>query len=592
MLRRLHSGPGAWWTWACLSVFGTGGLTVVSGESWLIPLGYGLGTLYPALQLAGSRRYAAASAPVWLVLTAFVYGAARGLAQLAGWPELAHGSALALEPGLGVAAAAIAARADLHGPPNRAQRLLPVGMVAMAGIDAVTAVAMFGGAPIPGWLELAWVLGAPGLLAVQLAAWSALARREFSRAEQLIEARVVETHNEAQRERERERLERELREMQRLESLGRIAGGIAHDLNNVLTVILGNSRLALDDPGTPDELRTRLTRIRAAADCAAALTGQILAYSGKAAPAFEAVDVSRLARGMLDLLRAAVSEPTRIAAVLPDDLPAVEADPTQLRQLLLNLVANASEALGEAGGEVRIRTGTRSAGEGELPLDPGAGRRAGACVFLEVSDSGRGLDVELRDRIFEPFVSSKAAGRGLGLATVRGIVERHRGAIRVDTAPGRGTTFCILLPCSARRPADAAEAPALRPLAPPGGTVLLVDDDAAVCEVAREFLTRGGFRVLTAASGGEAVARVREAGASIDAVVLDLVLPDLSGEQTFLRLRDLRPGLPVVLASGYDPEQAAERFSARGLAGFVRKPYAAEDLLRGVHGALERRSAR
>jgi signal transduction histidine kinase len=591
MLRRLHSGPGAWWTWACLSVFGTGGMTVVSGESWLIPLGYGLGTLYPALQLAGARRYAAQAVPLGLVGAAFLFGAARGLAQLSGWPELAHGSALALEPTLGVAAAVTAARADLRGPPTRAQRLVPVAMAAMAATDAATAVAMFGGAAIPRWLVLAWTLGAAALLAAQLSAWSVLARREVARAQQLIEARVAETEHEA-RERERERLELELRELQRLESLGRIAGGIAHDLNNVLTVILGNTRLALDDPGTPGDLRARLTRIRSAADCAAALTGQILAYSGKAGAAFEAVDVSQLARGMLDLLRAAVSEPTRIAATLPDDLPAVEADPTQLRQLLLNLVANASEALGTAGGEVRIRTGTRAIGAGELPVGPGGGADPRACVVLEVSDSGGGLDLELRDRIFEPFVSSKATGRGLGLATVRGIVERHRGAIRVDTAAGRGTTFCILLPCSARRPVEAAPVPVAPRLAPRGATVLVVDDDEAVREVAREFLSRGGFRVLTASTGTEAVARVQEAGASIDAVVLDVVLPDLSGEATFLRLRDLRPDIAVVLASGYDPEQTAARFSARGLDGFLRKPYAAEDLLGGVLGALERRCGR
>jgi signal transduction histidine kinase/CheY-like chemotaxis protein len=581
MLRRLHSGPGAWWTWACLSVFGAGGMTVVSGASWLIPVGYGLGTLYPALLLAGARRYAAASAPVGIVVAAFLVGAARGLAQLAGWPELAHGSALALEPALGVAAAVVVARADLRGPPTRAQRLVPVGMVGMAAIDAATAVAMFGGAPIPPPLQLAWILGATALLAAQIAAWSALARREVSRAQQLIEARVAETR----RESERERLELERREMRRLESLGRIAGGIAHDLNNVLTVILGNSRLALDDPVTPAQLRTRLTRIRSAADCAAALTGQILAYAGKGGPAFEPVDVSRLARGMLDLLRAVVSEHTRIGAMLPDDLPAVEADETQLRQLLLNLVANASEALGAAGGEVRIRTGTHPG----APPGRGGGSGDGACVFLEVSDSGRGVDLELRDRIFEPFVSSKSAGRGIGLATVRRIVERHRGAIHVDTMPGRGTTFCVLLPCSARRPADVEEAPAPRPLAPSGATVLVVDDDEAVCEVAREFLSRGGFRVLTAATGAEAVARVRDAGGSIDAVVLDLVLPDLSGEQSFLRLREARPGIAVVLASGYDPEQAAARFSAPGLAGFVRKPYAAEDLVGSVLRALERR---
>jgi CheY-like chemotaxis protein len=386
-------------------------------------------------------------------------------------------------------------------------------------------------------------------------------------------------------------MEEKLREMQRLESLGRLAGGIAHDFNNALTVVLGNARLAQaelppDHPGA-----AHLARIHSAAEYAAGLTEQILAYAGKAAVDPVPLDVSTVVNDTLELLRASVGSDVSIETHLPAGLPLVEGDLTQMRQVLVNLVINASEALGGKGGLVRIRTGARGLSESDLGECIGAaGVAPGHYVSLEVSDSGPGLPRELHARIFEPFFSTKAEGRGLGLAAVHGIVRAHGGIIRVDSDPGRGASVELLFPRGARA---ALQPPVARP-APERrrGRVLVVDDDEAVLEVAGAFLTRAGFEVETAAGGREALRILSNGAPAVDAVVLDLVMPDLSGEATFLALRERHPDLPVVLASGYDREQAAQRFSARGVADFVRKPFEPDALATSVRRALvERRRA-
>jgi PAS domain S-box-containing protein len=387
-------------------------------------------------------------------------------------------------------------------------------------------------------------------------------------------------------EEEQRRLALRVQRAQRLESLGTLTGGIAHDFNNLLAVILGNARVALDDLPEDSPLRTRLLRVRAAAEHGAALTAQMLAYSGKATAKLEPIDVSTLVDDTRELVQAAVSEGCEIEWELMPGLVA-EGDATQLRQVLLNLVRNASEALVKGRGRVRIRTRRlRLASEdladvhGRLELAPGS------FVVLEVSDTGAGIDATTRQRMFEPFFTTRFDGRGLGLAAVLGIVQAHSGAIQVESEPGRGSTLRVLLPERSRVAREAPDDPA--PRARAGAAVLVVDDDPGVLEVAAELLRRAGQRVVTAANGAEALARLRERGDEIGVAVLDLAMPTAGGGQVLSELRRMRPGLPVIIATGFGIERAVERLQDEEVAAVVRKPFAPGELEVEVRTALER----
>jgi PAS domain S-box-containing protein len=391
-------------------------------------------------------------------------------------------------------------------------------------------------------------------------------------------------------EAERARLEAQMQEVQRLESLGVLAGGIAHDFNNLLAVILGNAALLEGDAGGENERRERLRRIRAAGRHAEALTDQMLAYAGKSLGERVPLDLSGLVRETADLLRASVSRKCRLDLDLRDDLPGVRGDPTQLRQVLLNLVSNASETFGARGGRLQVRTRASEADAAALADGFGSAERPpGVWVALEVEDDGPGIAAELRGRIFEPFFSTRGAGRGLGLAAVLGIASAHGGVVQVESEPGRGTTFRVLLPpCEALPATVAGSAPAER-RAPPPGLVLVVDDDEGVAEVAQGLLEQAGFRAERALGGRAALARVRAGG--VDAVVLDLVMPDLSGAEVLRVLSAERPELPVVLTSGDKRELASERLGGAGAFAFVQKPFDPVPLCAALCDALEKRAA-
>jgi len=389
-------------------------------------------------------------------------------------------------------------------------------------------------------------------------------------------------------EQERLRLEAQMLEGQKLESLGILAGGIAHDFNNLLAVILGNEILARSEAQPGSRLEKQLDRIRSATKHAGALTSQMLTYSGKASASLKPLDLSGLVEEMRELLDASISKKCRLETSLPHRRTLVEGDPTQLRQVIMNLVTNASESLHERPGSVAVRTGLVSADAADLEGTFGRGDLAeGDYVYLEVSDTGEGMDEEICKRIFEPYFSTKFAGRGLGLASVLGIVRGHGGAIRLVSEPGGGTTFRVLLP-----PATRATRPAPSKARPPdtarqGGTILVVDDEEWVLELAREFLERNDFTVLTADGGRVALEILRgDEARAIDAVVLDLTMPDLDGRETFLEIRSLRPDLPVIVSSGFDEEATAGRFPAGEIAAFVRKPYEPEDLVDAIRTSL------
>ncbi len=412
-------------------------------------------------------------------------------------------------------------------------------------------------------------------------------RDEESGAMRAIGA-ILDVSDRKQASEEEHRQELHVQETQRLESLGVLAGGVAHDFNNLLAVIAGNAELAAGELSSPMLLQQRLDRIRSAANYAVALTDQILTYAGRSSLDVSPIDLAAVVTGMLDLLRASVSPKCRIELSLGVDLPPIDGDETQIRQVIMNLVSNGCESLGEAGGTITLSTGCMYADATYLADTYGTAEPSeGNYGFIEVADAGPGIDAANHSRVFEPFFSTKFSGRGLGLAAVHGIVQAHHGVIRLDSDPDRETRFRVLLPCSEEsRAAEARPTPVPKPAAdfPVGGIrVLVVDDDEAVRELACEFLERAGFEVLTADGGAEALRIFEARSEEIDAVLLDLSMPDIDGRQTYAEIRRRCPNTPVILVSGYSEEMAAERFVA-GAAGveFLAKPYTADDLVERI----------
>jgi len=394
---------------------------------------------------------------------------------------------------------------------------------------------------------------------------------------------------------ERRRMEALLREAQRLESLGVLAGGIAHDFNNLLTAILGNADLVLRELPPDSPACGNVQEVLAAAERAARLAGEMLAYSGRGRFLTEPVDLSTLVGEMVNLLRVSISKNAVLEQNLARGLPAIEGDVAQLNQTVMNLITNASEALGNENGVVAISTGVIECDRAYLDASDLAFQASrddplpeGRYVYLEVADTGCGMDAETRGRVFDPFFTTKRTGRGLGMAAVLGIVRGHRGAIRLDTEPGRGTTFRVLFPAAG----DVSVRPLPEPESPHDafprdtGAVLVVDDEKLVRALARHMLKFLGLGVFEAEDGQQAVELFREHADSIACVILDLTMPRLSGEETLRELRRIRPCIPVILSSGYSEEEIAGRFGDDGPTAFLDKPYSEADLARTLRKAL------
>jgi PAS domain S-box-containing protein len=402
-------------------------------------------------------------------------------------------------------------------------------------------------------------------------------------------ARVVGTVRDVTEElraaEERAQLEAQMQQAQKLESLGVLAGGIAHDFNNLLVGILGNASLALLDLSSDSPVRESVAEIEQAAQRAAELTRQLLAYAGKGRFVVEAVDASSVVREMTALLRTAVSRNAQVRLQLADGLSSIEADVTQLRQVVMNLITNASDALPESGGLIHVHTGEQQLDEQYLAqCVPGTDAQPGRFVFIEVRDEGDGMDEATRARIFDPFFTTKFTGRGLGLAATLGIMRGHRGAIRVYSEPSRGTSMKLHFPAHATA---ARSAEAVPPLEWQGsGTILIVDDEPSVRAVTRALLRRRGFLVEEAANGEDAIALVRAEPDRFRLVLLDLTMPGLNGEGTFRELRTLAPSLQVILMSGYNEQEVTRTFVGRGLAAFLQKPFRMEELDGAVKKAL------
>jgi len=314
----------------------------------------------------------------------------------------------------------------------------------------------------------------------------------------------------------------------------------------------------------------------------------MLVFAGRGELTTVPVDLSVTVREMVQLLAASLSKKAELRLELAESLPSIEADPAQLRQIVMNFILNASDAIGEHPGTITVRTGrdghdlrfTPDFSVGTLP--PG-----GDTVFLEVADSGCGIDAATLPRIFDPFFTTKFTGRGLGLAAAQGIILRHNAALQVRSRPGAGSVFRVVFPASAGAAAPGVQAPAAAPAPLPraaerpwwgSGIVLLVDDESPVRTMTTRMLAALGFDVLTAADGAEAVALFAARSGEIRAVLLDLAMPRMDGNEAFLALRRLRADVPVILCSGYDVKESAEQFSDLAFSGFLQKPYRLEEL--------------
>lgn len=373
---------------------------------------------------------------------------------------------------------------------------------------------------------------------------------------------------------ERLQMERRLLETQRMESIGVLAGGIAHDFNNLLTGMLGNAELLLLDlpSGSPEYHSAEA--ISAAARRAADLTGQLLAYAGKGRYVFEPTRLDELVSAMIDLLRASVSRQITLSHTVGEEVPTIEADPAQIRQVLLSLVRNAGEAIGDAAGAIDLSVHSVSLSRADLDaLALGAGLAPGRYVELAVHDTGPGMDDDTLARIFDPFFTTRFTGRGLGLPAAHGIVRSHRGALRVRSAPGEGTTIQIWWPALPAGASTPAEPPRVAASISARGMALVVDDEPAVLQVLARLLKALGFHVESAGSGPEALSRLKQMGLEPTVALVDLTMPHMDGVAVAKAIRKEHPTAQVVLMSGYSAAEIAESHESLGVAGFLQKPF-------------------
>jgi PAS domain S-box-containing protein len=350
-------------------------------------------------------------------------------------------------------------------------------------------------------------------------------------------------------------------EAHKLESIGVLAGGIAHDFNNLLTGILGNLSLALEELPADHAVRPMLDVAQRSSIKAAALIAQLLDYVGKRDVVVSQFDLSRLISELLPLIETSMPKTVRLDLSLSPDMPWIEADSSAIQQIVMNLVINGAEAIGPLGGSVCVSTGM---------TDPDS-----RGVYLEVRDTGCGMDDATKRRIFDPFFTTKFTGRGLGLAAVSGIVRRLNGRLSVESVPGEGSTFRIDLPgVAVRKPAPKVLAGSTLSGI---GTILVVDDDAPIRELASAVLQRYGYSVLTAENGQVAVNMFRRNADKITTVLLDLTMPVMGGEEAFRLMSGIRPDIPIIISTGHGEIAVRERFHG-AFAGVIQKPYTVSEL--------------
>jgi PAS domain S-box-containing protein len=394
---------------------------------------------------------------------------------------------------------------------------------------------------------------------------------------------------------ERRQLDEAVRQTQKLESVGVLAAGVAHDFNNVLTAVIGNVSLArrrLADAARKKQVDGLLDSAERAASRAADLVKQLLNYAGKGRREMRPVDICQVTKDALAIVQASVSKKIRIIRDVPEQCPKIQADVGQLQQLVLNLVLNAAEAIGDNHGEVSVRVRIRHVPAAELTRMYAAfSLPSRPYTEIQVRDTGTGMDEQTMQQIFDPFFTTKFMGRGLGLAAALGIARSHGGGIAVESAPGKGTTFTVLVPAEQ----DTGDAPltvadSITEAARGEGLVLVVDDEVAIRSLIQQALEELGYTVLTAEHGAQALEMFDRVGKDIELVLLDLIMPVLDGAETAIALHARKPEVPIVVMSGIADDDALRRFGNVRIAGFVPKPFATDQLAQAV--AVARRAAK
>ena len=382
------------------------------------------------------------------------------------------------------------------------------------------------------------------------------------------------------------RTEEHLRQAQKMESLGILAGGIAHDFNNLLTAILGNLNLARAELPPETSALPLLGNIEKAALKASELTRQMLAYAGRGNYVVTPQDLNHLVRETAQLLRVSIPKKIELEFHLAEQLPAIEADVGQIQQVVMNLITNASDAIGEVPGRIELSTHTLSLDETQIASTfPLQALRPGPYVVLGVNDSGCGMSPETLAHIFDPFFTTKHSGHGLGLSAILGILRAHGAGIHIDTEPGRGSDFQILFPAHPELATSPRESEAAAP-SRFQGRVLMVDDEPAILEATASILEALGFSVVTAKDGLEALGIFEAERDGLKLVFMDLTMPRMDGHEAFERMRALRPDLPVILCSGYTEQDILPNFQAQNPPVFLQKPYLMKELQRALLAAL------
>jgi PAS domain S-box-containing protein len=384
---------------------------------------------------------------------------------------------------------------------------------------------------------------------------------------------------------DRKRAEEHLRQAQKLESIGMLAGGIAHDFNNLLVGVIGNASLAQDLLPQSNPAAELLEAVVKTGEQAAHLTRQMLAYAGKGQFVVEPLNLSDLVPEMTGLVQPSISKKIALHLGLDPDLPPIQADRGQMQQVFMNLALNAAEAIGSDAGMISVRTGVQDVDELYVRRSLETELSPGRYVLLEVRDTGCGMDEATRTRVFDPFFSTKFQGRGLGLAAVAGIVRGHGGAISVSSAPDKGACFTVLFPAAEGVSAVAqvaAQYATLRGI----GTILVVDDELPVRDLARKVLERYGYKVLLADGGPAAIDAFKRHPGDISLVILDASMPGMTGAETYPELRKVRPAVKILVSSGYSELETMKAFPGPQVAGFIQKPYTSRGLAEKVRSAM------
>jgi len=382
---------------------------------------------------------------------------------------------------------------------------------------------------------------------------------------------------------ERKKTEEALRRSQRMESIATLAGGVAHDFNNLLVAMLGQTSLALSRLEPDHSIRINLERAMKAGERAADLTRQLLAYSGGGKLESKPLDLNQLITDSLQLMYDTIAHSAHIFTDLADSLPLIKADPSQMQQILLNLVTNSTESIGESNGRIIITTGLQMLTEADTRfwIHTGEALPPGPYVALEVHDTGCGMDLSTLEKIFDPFFSTKFTGRGLGLPAVLGIVRIHHGGLAIDSAPDQGTNIRVLIPALSAATAHLQDIVASSTLAP-HRAILLIDDDESVREAVADVFDNENWPTVTVSDGASGVNVYRERQKDIELVILDYAMPGMNGRETLQRLRQINPEVRVVLTSGYAEEDILDIFAGIPYIGFIQKPYAANTLVEQI----------